>query len=119
MLGLIYSKLLPFCAQKPEQKEKRREISLDSIIGKLLLQVVLIALNAFFAATEMAVVSLNATKLRKLEEEGDKKAAKLLKLVDAPSSFLSTIQIAITLAGLFGQCVCGGQLFCIYCELGL
>ena len=76
---------------------------MDSIIGKLLLQVVLIALNAFFAATEMAVVSLNATKLRKLEEEGDKKAAKLLKLVDAPSSFLSTIQIAITLAGLLGS----------------
>ncbi|HIY59314.1 MAG TPA: DUF21 domain-containing protein, partial [Candidatus Eisenbergiella pullistercoris] len=43
---------------------------MGSIVGKLLLQVVLIGLNAFFAATEIAVVSLNATKLKKMEEEG-------------------------------------------------
>lgn len=76
---------------------------MGSIVGKLLLQVVLIGLNAFFAATEIAVVSLNATKLKKLEEEGDKRAKRLLKMVETPSSFLSTIQIAITLAGLLGS----------------
>ena len=76
---------------------------MGSIVGKLLLQVVLIGLNAFFAATEIAVVSLNATKLKKLEEEGDKRAKRLLKMVETPSSFLSTIQITITLAGLLGS----------------
>ena len=76
---------------------------MGSIVGKLLLQVVLIGLNAFFAATEIAVVSLNATKLKKLEEEGDKRAKRLLKMVETPSSFLSTIQISITLAGLLGS----------------
>lgn len=76
---------------------------MGSIVGKLLLQVVLIGLNAFFAATEIAVVSLNATKLKKMEEEGDKRAKRLLKMVETPSSFLSTIQIAITLAGLLGS----------------
>ena len=70
---------------------------------EIILQVVLILVNAFFAGTEMAVVSLNATKLRKLEEEGDKTAAKLLKMVEDSSAFLSTIQVAITLSGYLGS----------------
>lgn len=70
---------------------------------EILLQVVLILINAFFAATELAVVSLNSTKLRKLEEEGNKTATKLLKMVEEPSGFLSTIQVAITLAGYLGS----------------
>ena len=44
---------------------------LNSILQQLLLQLFLILLNAFFAATEIAVISLNPTKLRKLEEQGD------------------------------------------------
>ncbi len=76
---------------------------MSSIPQQLLIQAILIAINAFFAATEIAVVSLNATKLRKLVEEGDTKAEKLLKLVENPSGFLSTIQIGITLAGFLGS----------------
>ena len=76
---------------------------MKSIPKQLLLLVVLILLNAFFAAAEIAVVSLNGTKLRKLEEEGDKKAGKLLRLVEEPASFLSTIQVGITLAGFLGS----------------
>ena len=72
---------------------------MTSIPRQLLLQVILILLNAFFAAAEIAVVSLNGTKLRRLEEEGDKKAGRLLKLVEEPASFLSTIQVGITMAG--------------------
>jgi len=80
------------------------EYALDTPIGGLLLiQIVLIAINAFFAAAEIAVVSLSETKLRHQAEEGDKKAAKLLKMVLEPSGFLSTIQIAITLAGFLGS----------------
>jgi len=69
----------------------------------LLLQVVLILVNAFFAATEIAVISLNENVLRHQAEDGDKKAAKLLKIVETPTRFLSTIQIGITLAGFLGS----------------
>ncbi len=73
------------------------------IARQLLLQVILIALNAFFAMTEIAVISLNATKLKKMEEDGDKIATRLLKMVEHSTSFLSTIQIGITLAGYLGS----------------
>ena len=76
---------------------------MDSIPQQLLLQVILILINAFFAMTEIAVISLNAGRLRMLAEEGDKTAPKLLKLVEEPSGFLSTIQIAITLAGFLSS----------------
>lgn len=79
------------------------ESILNSIGPQLLLQAVLIFLNAFFAAAEIAVISLNATKLRHAAEEGDKTSGKLLKLVEEPSGFLSTIQIGITLAGFLGS----------------
>lgn len=70
---------------------------------QLLLQAVLIALNAFFASTEIAVISLNENLLRRQAEDGDKKAAKLLDIVETPTRFLSTIQIGITLAGFLGS----------------
>ena len=77
---------------------------MDTPIGGLLLiQVLLIAVNAFFAAAEIAVVSLSETKLRHKAEEGDKKSQKLLTMMLEPSGFLSTIQIAITLAGFLGS----------------
>ena len=74
---------------------------------EILLQIILILVNAFFAGTEMAVVSLNATKLRKMQEEGDKIAGKLLSMVEDSSAFLSTIQVAITLAGYLGAAFAG------------
>lgn len=76
----------------------------DGPLGRqLLLQVVLILVNAFFAASEMGMVSLNAAKLRKEAEDGDIKAKQLLKLVETPTAFLSAIQIGITLAGYLGS----------------
>lgn len=75
----------------------------DSILPQLLLQLILIAVNALFAATEIAVISLNETKLRRQAEDGDKKAARMLKMVTEPTGFLSTIQICITLAGFLGS----------------
>ena len=80
---------------------------MQTIVFQLLVQVILILINAFFAATEIAVISLNANKLRKLEEEGDKLAPKLLHMVEDSSSFLSTIQIAITLSGFLGAAFAG------------
>ncbi len=75
----------------------------DPIWGSLLLQGVLILLNAFFAATEIAVLSLNENKLKRQIDGGDRKAAALLSMVQSPSQFLSTIQIGITLAGFLGS----------------
>ena len=74
----------------------------DSIWPLLLLQVVLIALNAVFAAAEIAIVSMNDNKMAKMAKEGNKKAVRLVKLTSQPSRFLATIQIAITLAGFLG-----------------
>lgn len=73
-----------------------------TVQSTLILQVLLIFVNAIFAGTEIAVISLNPIQLKKEAEEGDKTSAKLLKMVENQSSFLSTIQISITLAGFLG-----------------
>ena len=73
------------------------------MIKQILLQIILIALNAFFAATEIAVISLNEKKVRALAEDGNKNAVKMLKIIEEPTQFLSTIQIGITLAGFLGS----------------
>ena len=75
----------------------------DPIGSQLLLQFLLICINAFFAATETAVVSLNDNKIRKQAEEGDKKAALMLRMVESPTKFLSTIQVCITLSGFLAS----------------
>ena len=76
---------------------------MPTILKQLFLQIVLIALNAFFAATEIAVISLNSQKMKALADDGDKKAAKIAKILDDPTKFLSTIQVGITLAGFLGS----------------
>ena len=76
---------------------------MSNIVGQLLLQLILILLNAFFAATEIAVISLNEKKLKARAEDGDKKAIKMLNMIEQPTRFLSTIQIGITLAGFLGS----------------
>ncbi len=75
----------------------------DSLIGHLLLQVILIGLNAVFACTEIAVISINDNKLRRLAETGDRRAGRLLSLTTNPAKFLATIQVGITLAGFLGS----------------
>lgn len=73
------------------------------IFLQLLLQIVLIGLNAFFACAEIAVLSVSEARLAQLEEQGNKKARRLAKLTKDPARFLATIQVAITLAGFFGS----------------
>lgn len=73
------------------------------MIGPIVLQIVLILLNATFASAEIAVISMNETKLRVMAEEGNKKARHLYTLTEQPARFLATIQVAITLAGLLGS----------------
>lgn len=70
-----------------------------SIIFKLFLLFLLVLINAFFAMSEIAIISLNDSVIEKRAEEGDKKALAVMKLTENPSNFLSTIQIGVTLAG--------------------
>lgn len=70
-----------------------------SIILKIVILFVLILVNAFFAMSEIAVISLNDNKIEKMAESGNKKAKQIKKLTESSSSFLSTIQIGVTLAG--------------------
>ncbi len=73
------------------------------ILLLLLLQVVLIALNAIFACAEIAVLSVNDAKLKKLSEDGNRAAKRLGSLTREPAKFLATIQVAITLSGFLGS----------------
>lgn len=74
-----------------------------SIGFMLLLQIILIALNAVFACAEIAILSMNEAKLLKLVAEGNKKAKRLERLTNQPAKFLATIQVAITLSGFLGS----------------
>ena len=84
-------------------------MSSDPWGGPLLLQLILILINGWFAATEVAVLSVNEAKLRHDAEEGDKAAEQLLKLSESPNKFLSTIQVCITLAGFLGSAFAADQ----------
>ncbi|MFZ3580105.1 hemolysin family protein [Virgibacillus sp. DJP39] len=65
--------------------------------------VILVILNGFFAASEIALISLNEKKVKHMAEDGDKKAKKLHNLISAPSRFLATIQVGITFAGFLAS----------------
>lgn len=75
----------------------------DSILWKVILQFILIMLNAIFACAEIAIISMNDNKLAKLAAEGDKRAIRLATLTQQPARFLATIQVAITLSGFLGS----------------
>ena len=73
------------------------------MLGQILVLVILILLNAYFAATEIAFISLNDTKIERDAKEGNKKAKQILKMLKSPSKFLATIQIGITFAGFLSS----------------
>jgi putative hemolysin len=73
------------------------------MVKQLLLQLILILINAFFASAEIALISVNDTKLELLAASGNKRARKLLALTKQPARFLATIQVGITLAGFLGS----------------
>lgn len=89
--------------------EKAKNMSVQKVLlknygGKYMVQtflllIILIFLNAAFASAEIAVLSMNETRLKQMAEEGNKKAVRLANLTEQPARFLATIQVAITLAG--------------------
>lgn len=74
--------------------------SSQSLILQIILLLVLTLLNAFFSASEMALVSLNRSRVEQKAEEGDKKYLRLLRVLENPNNFLSTIQVGITFISL-------------------
>ena len=76
---------------------------MKTILLCLLLQLILIALNAVFACAEIALLNVNEVKLSALAAKGDKRAKRVAKLIAVPSKFLATIQVSITLAGFLGS----------------
>ena len=73
------------------------------MITQIIVLIILIVLNAFFAASEIAYIALNDDKIEKQAKEGNKKAQQIQKMLETPSKFLSTIQIGITLAGFLSS----------------
>ena len=74
-----------------------------NILVQITILVILTLVNSFFACAEMAMVSVNKNKIRKYADEGKDSAKLVLKFLDEPTKFLSTIQVAITLAGFFSS----------------
>lgn len=72
----------------------------QSLLAQILLLIVLTLVNAFLAASEMSLVSINRNRVEQKAEEGDTKSQKLLKILENPTNFLSTIQVGITLVNI-------------------
>ncbi len=90
-LGKVYNK----------HRKKRRKGKNN--MSQVMVLVILILINGFFAASEIAFISLNDVKVAKQAKEGNKKAKQILKMLENPSRFLATIQIGITLAGFLSS----------------
>lgn len=75
----------------------------DNILVQIVILIIITIINAFFSCAEMAMVSSNKNKIRRLAENGNKRAGLVQKIMEEPTKFLSTIQIAITLAGFFSS----------------
>lgn len=74
-----------------------------AIMAQIFILIILTMVNAFFAASEMAIVSANRTRLHTMTQDGNKKAKLVEKLMEEPTNFLSTIQVAITMSGFFSS----------------
>ncbi|HEY8447258.1 MAG TPA: hemolysin family protein [Thermomicrobiales bacterium] len=78
---------------------------MGNVTVELVLIAILLAINAFLAASEIALVSVRKVRLRALADDGNRAARRILALVESPGSFLATIQVGITLAGFFSAAV--------------
>lgn len=72
---------------------------------QILIIFVLIGFNAFFAASEMAIVSVRQSRIKPLADEGNKAAILVNKFIEEPSKLLATIQIGITFAGFLASAI--------------
>ena len=73
------------------------------MLFSIVILIILIGINAFFASSEIAFISLNDAKIEKQAKDGDKKAKSIQNMLKDPSKFLATIQIGVTLAGFLSS----------------
>ena len=73
------------------------------MLSQITVLIILILLNAYFAASEIAYISLNDARITRQAKQGNKKANQIKKMLENPSRFLATIQIGITLAGFLSS----------------
>jgi magnesium and cobalt exporter, CNNM family len=92
---------------------------LDNIWSLFILIFLLILVNGFFAASEMALVSMKKQHMKNLAKYGDKKAMLVLKVTEDSTKYLSTIQVAITLAGFMSSALAGARLSQTFVDLFL
>ncbi|MGI6344267.1 MAG: hemolysin family protein [Bacillota bacterium] len=76
---------------------------MGAYVNEILLIIILIAINAFFAAAEIAILSVREIRVRNLAEEGNRAAKAVQRLTENSSRMLATIQIGITLAGFLAS----------------
>lgn len=73
--------------------------AMNNIILQIILLLILILVNAFFSMSEIAIISLNNNKIKKMAQNGHKGAIKILNITKNSSNFLATIQVGVTLSG--------------------
>ena len=78
---------------------------LGNALVNIFILIILIFINAFFAMSEIAILQANQNRMKHLAEQGNKKAARLLKITAEPSDFLATIQVGVTLSGFLASAV--------------
>ena len=71
---------------------------IGQIILDLLIVLIFVLINGFFSATEMAVITLNDNKIRRMADDGNKSAKKILRFVEKPGKFFAIIQVGVTFA---------------------
>lgn len=77
----------------------------SNILLSVIILIVLVLVNAFFSMSEIAIISINQIKIKKLAEDGNKNAKTIIKITASPSDFLATIQVGVTLSGLLSSAV--------------
>ncbi len=83
---------------------------MESYWIEILLIILLIFLNSFFAGSEFALISARKSKIRQLAEKGNKKAILVKKIQGEPAKFLATIQVGVTLVGTLASVVGGARI---------
>ncbi|MFA4993720.1 MAG: hemolysin family protein [Bdellovibrionales bacterium] len=81
-----------------------------SLIAEIGIVFLLVLLNGFFAMSELAIVSARRARLRQLADENNEGAQLVLDIDESPSSFLSTVQIGVTLNSVFVGAYSGATL---------
>ena len=80
------------------------------MLWSVIVVLVLVLLNGFFAMSELAVVSSRRSRLETMSKDGSRGAARALRLAEDPTGFLSSVQVGITLIGIFAGAYSGATL---------